>query len=95
MNSEEVIKNYKDQEAMMVLLFAQWCTNHGYDPIALYTAAYPDQPNNEALQRAIHETVAKEEEAYVPDELLLQVLSSFGNEELAFVITEKMKGRKK
>lgn len=94
---EQIIRNYERDETMMILVFAQWCVNHDLDPLALYKQAYPDQAENAALQQAVDLTVPKHEAGEVPDETVLGVLSLFGNEELAFVVTEQIahRGRKK
>ncbi|MCT8138362.1 hypothetical protein H1D32_11735 [Anaerobacillus sp. CMMVII] len=73
---------------MMILIFAQWCINHDLDPLGIYQRAYPQQLENPALKKAIESTVPKGESEDIPDETLLTVLSIFGNEELAFVISE-------
>lgn len=92
---EQMIENYKREEHMMILVFAQWCINHDLDPAALYLAAYPDQPNNAALQQALDLTVSKEEAGEVADGTVLGVLSLFGNEELAFIVTQEIDKRNK
>ncbi|PYI53385.1 hypothetical protein [Paenibacillus flagellatus] len=95
---EQIIRNYERDEHMMVLVFAQWCVNRGLDPEELYKRAYPDQAANDVLRQAIELTVPKEEAGDIPDETVLGVLSLFGNEELAFVVTEEIakggKGRR-
>lgn len=78
---------------MMILVFAQWCINHDLDPEAVYLKAYPDQAENQALQGALALTVPKEEAGDVPDETLLGVLSLFGNDDLAFIVTEEIARR--
>jgi hypothetical protein len=88
---EQIIENFQKDERMMILVFAQWCVNHDLNPEELYTNAYPDQINNQALKDAILLTVPKEEAGDVPNETVLGVLSLFGNEDLAFVVTEEMK----
>ncbi|RXJ04642.1 hypothetical protein DS745_02740 [Anaerobacillus alkaliphilus] len=88
----EVIENYQRDEKMMILIFAQWCINHNLDPKQVYEQAYPNQKNNTALNDAIEHTVTKEESDYIATDTLLAVLSMFGNEELAFVISEMKKG---
>ncbi|EGL20136.1 hypothetical protein HMPREF9413_1158 [Paenibacillus sp. HGF7] len=97
MNQQEmekrIIENYQRDERMMILIFAQWCINHGLDPAALYAQAYPQQGNNTELQQALELTVSKEEAGEIPDDTLLGVLSMFGNEELAFVVTEEIAKR--
>lgn len=92
---EQIIRNYQRDEQMMILVFAQWCVNHNLDPAELYRRAYPQQSANHALQQAIELTVPKEEAGDIPDHTLLGVLSLFGNEELAFVVTEEIALRDK
>lgn len=87
---EQIISNYRRDEKMMILVFAQWCINHDLDPVELYLRAYPDQANNQALKEAVELTVSKEEAGEVPDQTLLGVLSLFGNDDLAFIVTEEM-----
>ncbi|MBD0379469.1 hypothetical protein [Paenibacillus sedimenti] len=90
---EQIIRNYQRDEQMMILVFAQWCINNDLDPAELYRRAYPDQTDNIALQQALDLTVSKEEAGEVPDDTLLGVLSLFGNEELAFIVTEEIAKR--
>ncbi|UQZ87625.1 hypothetical protein SK3146_06927 [Paenibacillus konkukensis] len=92
---EQFIRGYQRDEQMMILVFAQWCVNNGLDPVALYAEAYPDQEANEALKQAMELTVPKEEAGEVPDDTVLGVLSLYGNEELAFVVTEAIGKRKR
>jgi hypothetical protein len=87
---EHIINSYKQDEQMMILVFSQWCVNHDLDPMEIYLQAYPEQASNHALQQAIELTVSKEEAGDISDETLLGVLAMFGNEELAFVVTEIM-----
>ncbi|MDZ7543467.1 hypothetical protein GNF83_20280 [Clostridium perfringens] len=89
-----VIQNYQRDEQMMILVFAQWCVNNDLDPVELYQRAYPKQKDNYPLQQGIELTVSKEEAGLIPDETLLGVLSLFGNEDLAFVVTEEISKRK-
>lgn len=91
---DKIIQNYQNDEKMMILVFAQWCINHNLDPNELYQQAYPSQLSNHALKEAIELTVPKEEAGEVPDETLLGVLSLFGNDDLAFVVTEEIEKRK-
>jgi hypothetical protein len=91
---DELIRNYQREENMMILIFAQWCINHDLDPAELYRSAYPEQMDNASLKQALDLTVPKEEAGEVPDDTLLGVLSLFGNEELAFVVTEEIGKRK-
>ncbi|WP_096200603.1 hypothetical protein [Bacillus sp. FJAT-45350] len=92
---EQVISNYQQDEQMMILVFAQWSINNDLDPKELYLRAYPDQGSNDALQQALDLTVSKEEAGEVPDDTLLGVLSLFGNDDLAFVVTEEINKRKR
>jgi hypothetical protein len=85
---ERIAESYRQDEDMMILVFAQWCVNHGLDPAELYRKAYPDQPDNERLTRVLELTVSKEEAGEIPDQTLLGVLSMFGNEDLAIVVAE-------
>ncbi|WP_419887373.1 hypothetical protein ACN6MT_18070 [Neobacillus niacini] len=94
---EKIIQNYQGEEKMMILVFAQWCINHDLNPEELYLRAYPHQAKNIALKEAMELVVSKEESGEIGDETLLGVLSLFGNDDLAFVVTDeiaKMKPRK-
>lgn len=92
---DKIIENYRQEENMMILVFAQWCINNELDPEAVYLRAYPDQATNPALREALALTVPKTEAGEVADETLLGVLSLFGNDDLAFVVNEEMKKRRK
>ncbi|WML26566.1 hypothetical protein [Neobacillus sp. OS1-33] len=87
---EKIIENYRGEEKMMILVFAQWCVNHDLDPEELYLRAYPNQASNPALKEAIELTVPKDEAGEVSDQTLLGVLALFGNDDLAFVVTEEI-----
>jgi hypothetical protein len=87
---QQVIDNYKRDENMMILVFAQWCVNHDLNPIELYLSAYPNQAANHALQQAIELTVPKDEAGDIAHESLIGILSMFGNDDLAFVVTEEI-----
>lgn len=92
---EQVIRSYRQDEDMMILVFVQWCINHDLDPSALYAEAYPNQPANAAMQRALELTVPKEEAGDIPDQTVLSVLGLFGNDDLAFIVTEHISLRNK
>lgn len=92
---QQIIQNYQRDEQMMILVFAQWCINHDLDPADLYRRAYPGQPDPAALTQALKLTAPKEEAGEVPDQTLLGVLSLFGNEDLAFAVTEEIAKRPK
>ncbi|MDE5414418.1 hypothetical protein [Alkalihalobacterium chitinilyticum] len=90
---EQIIQNFQQDEQMMILVFAQWCVNHDLNPEELYLRAYPNQESNQALQQALSLTVSKEEAGPIPDDTVLGVLSLFGNEDLAFIVTEEISKR--
>ncbi|WP_054956605.1 hypothetical protein [Paenibacillus dakarensis] len=85
---ERIVESYRQDEDMMILVFAQWCVNHGLNPVELYRKAYPDQAENESLTRVLQLTVPEEEAGDIPDQTLLGVLSLFGNDDLAMVVTD-------
>ncbi|WP_058303664.1 hypothetical protein [Gorillibacterium timonense] len=91
----EMIRRFQQDEEMMILVFAQWCVNHGLDPLALYTRAYPQQAANPALAHALELTVPKEEAGDIADDTLLSVLSLYDNADLAFVVSEEIARRKR
>lgn len=91
---EYIIERYKEDEEMMILIFAQWCMNNDLDPIDVYEKAYPNQPKNKALLEAIEKTVPKEESEEISAEVVQHVLQLFGNDDLAFVIQEIINSRK-
>ncbi|MNW67497.1 hypothetical protein D3C74_460870 [compost metagenome] len=78
----------------MILVFAQWCVNNGLDPEEMYRQAYPNQQSNERLQQVQKLIVSKEEAGEIPDDTVLGVLSMFGNEDLAMVVSEAIAARK-
>lgn len=92
---DKIIENYQSEEKMMILVFAQWCINNDLVPEEVYLRAYPDQSANQTLKEALKLTVSKEEAGEVRDQTLLGVLSLFGNDDLAFVVTEEINKRKK
>lgn len=92
---EGIVESYRQDEDMMILVFAQWCVNHGFDPEELYRKAYPEQISNDRLQRVLELTVSKEEAGPIPDETVLGVLSMFGNDDLSFVISEAIQLKSK
>ncbi|MDX5474037.1 MAG: hypothetical protein LPK00_00750 [Bacillaceae bacterium] len=92
---QKIIENYQKDEHMMILVFAQWCVNHDLNPVELYKKAYPHQENNIALDQMMDLTVDKEEAGEISNETLLGVLSLFGNDDLAIVVTEEIQNLKK
>ncbi|AIQ48394.1 hypothetical protein R70723_22595 [Paenibacillus sp. FSL R7-0273] len=91
---EQIIESYKRDEEMMILVFAQWCVNNKLDPHELYLQAYPQQEGNAALGRALALTVPEEEAGDISDDTVLGVLSLYGNDDLAYVVTEAIARRK-
>lgn len=92
---EQIIQNYQKDENMMILVFAQWCVNNDLDPVDLYTKAYPNQSKNTALLQGIDLTVPKEESGHIDNQTVLGVLSLFGNDDLAFVVSEEIQKQQK
>lgn len=93
--SKKVIETFQADEKMMVLVFAQWCINNGLDPIAIYRKAYPSQAGNPILSEAMELTVPKEEAGPIENDTVLGVLSLFGNDDLAFAVSEEIEKMKK
>lgn len=87
---EKIIEQYKQDENMMILVFAQWCVNNDLDPEELYTEAYPNQKGNLALKKVLELTVPKIESEHIPAQTVLNVLQFFGNDDLAFVVTQEV-----
>lgn len=84
---EFIIKKYQDEERTMVHLFIEWCRENEHDPHAVYQLAYPEQVENPMIKELIEE-IGEQEPLHIPNHTLLEVLQMFGNDELAFVITE-------
>lgn len=85
----KVIEQYEADENMMIQIYVQWCINHDIDPVALYEKAYPTQESNELLIK-----IAEGAEKNVLDvdtEAVLNVLQIFGNDDLAFEVSEAEK----
>jgi hypothetical protein len=91
---EQIISNYMRDEKMMILIFAQWCINNDLDPVQLYQEAYPDQVDHAALKEAMELTVPKSEAGDIATQTVLNVLSMFGNEELAFLVSQHQTKKK-
>ncbi|MDQ0206079.1 hypothetical protein [Alkalicoccobacillus murimartini] len=84
-----IIQKYKQEEQLMILLFAQWCVNHDLDPAAIYKKAFPAQTKNQQLTEAVEQTLPKSEADEIPLPSLLEVLSWFEQDELAFIVSEE------
>ncbi|MFG6148608.1 hypothetical protein [Halobacillus sp. B23F22_1] len=85
---ERVIRKYRQDEDMMILIFAQWCVNNNLDPVNVYEEAYPGQRKNEKLNEAIENTALKNESEHISNEALLEILALFDNDTLAFKVAE-------
>ncbi|SDC18406.1 hypothetical protein SAMN05421734_10551 [Pelagirhabdus alkalitolerans] len=83
-----IIEQYKQQENVMILLFAQWCVNYDLNPTEIYQKAYPNQPISTRLLEALDQTVPKKEADDIDRELLLDVLQAYGNDDLAFEVAQ-------
>ncbi len=92
---EKIVQVYRQEEDMMILVYAQWCINNDLDPVELYSRAYPEQQANERLARGLELTVSKEEAGDITDDTLLGVLTMFGNEDLGMVVAEEIEQMKK
>ncbi|TWT02378.1 hypothetical protein [Planomicrobium sp. CPCC 101079] len=85
---EFIIKKYQQDEETMIQLYVQWCLNHDVDAVALYQRAYPGQVQNDTLLKAVEE--AEQEHMEIGHDTLLEVLQLFGNDDLAFAVTEEI-----
>lgn len=92
---EKIVQVYRQEEDMMILVYAQWCINNDLDPVELYSRAYPEQQANERLARGLELTVSKEEAGDITNDTLLGVLTMFGNEDLGMVVAEEIEQIKK
>ena len=88
---KRVIEQYQEDEQMMIRLYVQWCINNEKDALALYETAYPKQPKNKELQQIIDET--EKNDLHISVETLLYALQLFGNDDLAFVVSEESQKR--
>lgn len=88
---EQIIEDYRRDERMMILVFAQWCVNHNLNPEEIYRKAYPNQTDNQSLKEMLELTVPKEEAGAIENQTVLGILSLFGNDDLASVVTQEIK----
>jgi hypothetical protein len=86
---EQVIQKYQEDEQLMIRLFIQWCANNELNPHELYRSAYPEQQENETMKKIIEEA-KYEEEIDIDNETMLDVLQLFGNDDLAFILTDEI-----
>lgn len=86
---EFIIEQYKNDEQMMVLIFAQYCVNNDIDPYDVYQEAYPTQGVNPSIADALEEVVPKKESEEISLEMVQHILQVFGNDDLAFVLQKR------
>ncbi|MFB1081719.1 hypothetical protein [Jeotgalibacillus sp. JSM ZJ347] len=93
MNQKEkeayIIKQYQEDEQVMVRIFIQWCHEHNLDPERVYHEAYPAQAPNSLLKK-----LSEDGESFgmtIDSGTLIHVLQVFGNDELAYVVSEYAK----
>lgn len=84
--NDKVIEQYQNDEKMMISLYAQWCVNHEIDAVKLYKQAYPSQQDNDLLVSILDDT--EKNSLQVNTDTLLQVLQLFGNDDLAFEVSQ-------
>lgn len=89
----QIIENYQENEKMMILVFAQWCINHDLNPEQLYEEAYPNQIQNKVLLEVLENTVPKNESEKIDDQMVIQALQLFGNDDLAFIVQKEIEKR--
>ena len=85
--TEYIIQKYQEDEQVMIQLFVQWCQNHELDPFHLYQTAYPTQGSNEAIKTIIDNN--EHLDLDIDSGTLIEVLQLFGNDDLAFVVSEE------
>ncbi|MBE1554291.1 hypothetical protein [Sporosarcina limicola] len=86
---EQVIQKYQEDEQLMIRLFVQWCKNNQLNPIELYSRAYPEQLENLTMKKVM-EDAEFEDEIDIDNEMMLDVLQLFGNDDLAFVLSDEI-----
>ncbi len=91
--SKYVIEQYQEKERLMIVIYAQWCLDHDFDPVQIYEQAYPDQEKNKLLIEVLEEPLEKENPSAIDIETLFEVLQLYGNEDLAMVIQEELEKR--
>ncbi|HLR14710.1 MAG TPA: hypothetical protein VK144_02725 [Bacillota bacterium] len=91
--SKYVIEQYQEKERLMIIIFAQWCIDHDFDPVDIYTKAYPKQGKNDQLADVLEEPLEKEKPSSIDIDTLFEVLQLYGNEDLAIVIQEELENR--
>ncbi|MET0959249.1 MAG: hypothetical protein ABWX58_02845 [Psychrobacillus psychrotolerans] len=85
----KVIEKYEADENMMIQIYVQWCINHNINPLELYSRAYPLQPSNNVILELMETT--EKNSTIIDTGTVLYVLQLFGNDDLAFVVSEEEK----
>lgn len=91
--SKYVIEQYQEKERLMIIIFAQWCIDHDFDPVDIYKKAYPEQGKNDILADVLEDSLEKEKPSSIDIDTLFEVLQLYGNEDLAIVIQEELENR--
>src|SRR5699024_3430505 len=91
---ERVIENYRKDEQMMILIFAQRCVNNEGDANELYKRAYPEQASNQLVANIFKQTLEDENSDKVDDTTVMSVLEIFCNSDLAFEVQGVIDKRK-
>ena len=89
-SEDRIIQKYRENEEMMILIYAQWCVNNGLDPKAIYKLAYPEQQIPSLLDDVMASTVSKNESEEIASDVVIQLLQIYGNDDLAFVVQAKV-----
>lgn len=82
-----IIERYQAGEAEMILLFVEWCHHHKLDPLEIYREAYPNQELPENLIEINQDKLESNDTFELKTALLLDVLQLYGNDDLAFVVS--------
>src|SRR5699024_9317506 len=87
---EYIIQRSKENEEMMILIYAQWCINHDIVSHILYNKFYTDQTILSLLYDGMKSTVTNKESEEITEEMVIQLLKMYGNDDLAFAVQEKV-----
>lgn len=85
----KVIEQYEADENMMIQIYVQWCVNHDINPLELYNRAYPNQASNNVILELMETT--EKNSTIIDTGTVLYVLQLFGNDDLAYVVSEEEK----
>lgn len=85
----KVIEQYEADENIMIQIYVQWCINHDINPLELYNRAYPNQASNNVILELMETT--EKNSTIIDTGTVLYVLQLFGNDDLAYVVSEEDK----